>query len=73
MSRKKAAPKLTLAGEPRKRAAGAGRPSMGRTANLPRIKPESHGRLLKLAAHNKMSVAGTLEAAIGYCAEMAGL
>lgn len=38
-----------------------GRPPMGRTANLPRIKPASHAKLVRLAETNETSVAGMIE------------
>ena len=44
---------------PRKRAPGAGRPAMGRTANLPRIRPEAHARLIAIADGH--GIAATLE------------
>lgn len=72
MSRK-AATQLTLAGTPRKRAPGAGRPSEGRTANMPRIKPQVYDRLARLAQHNSMTVAATLESCIGMCADREGI
>ncbi|MES2730085.1 MAG: hypothetical protein V4621_08345, partial [Pseudomonadota bacterium] len=50
---------LTKAGAPRKRAPGAGQPSKGRTANLPRIRPEAYARLKELSAGS--TVAETLE------------
>jgi len=38
-----------------------GRPSMGRTKNLPRIKPEHHKALVLLAKEYETSVAGMVE------------
>lgn len=52
-------PSLTKSGQPRKRKEGAGRKPEGRTANLPRIKPEAHAKLVKLAKGS--TVAATIE------------
>jgi len=38
-----------------------GRKSLGRTANLPRIRPESYSRLLAIREKSAGTVAGTLE------------
>jgi len=46
---------------PRKRAPGGGRKPMGRTANLPRIRPESHARLVSIATGAGEPVAATIE------------
>ena len=59
MSRKK--PQLTKAGSVRKRAPGAGRPSMGRTSQPPRIKPGALKTLREIARHRKSSVAEAIE------------
>ena len=59
MSRKK--PQLTKTGSVRKRAPGAGRPSMGRTSQPPKIKPEAMSIFREIAGFRKTTVAGSIE------------
>jgi hypothetical protein len=54
-------PKLTKAGTPRKRAPGAGRPNAGRTASLPRVRPEAHDAFKRHAEKNGLSLAEAIE------------
>lgn len=64
MSRRKpAAPQLTKAGAPRKRAVGAGRPPSGRTACPPRILPTKLQLLKHIAQHQECTLAEAIELA----------
>lgn len=38
-----------------------GRPNAGRTKNLPRVKPEAHAALVRVASKKKQSLAETVE------------
>jgi hypothetical protein len=61
MSRKK--PALTKAGAPRKRAPGAGRPSAGRSCNLPRVSKKAKGLFAEIAEFRGCSLARAVEIA----------
>ena len=61
MSRKK--PALTKAGEPRKRAPGAGRKPANRPCNLPRVSRKAKGLLDEIAEFRACSLARAVEIA----------
>jgi hypothetical protein len=65
-------PIVTITKKPRKNKPGAGRPRVGRTANLPRIRPEYYADLKAIAQRRGMTIALTLEGMIADDAWMTG-